>query len=193
MAGIAVQGSNSGSGSVTLLAPETNLAITVNVAAENGTVSPLVIRTPVLATGTNIDFTDIPNWVKRITLTLFGLSVAGTSSPLVRLSSNGIFKTSGYISTSDSMGSGVAPHSDTTGFALIDTTSSITEAWYATYIFTLVGDNKWVGVFTGAGTSPSVQLGGGGITLDGTLDAIRLTTISGTNTFDAGTVNIMYE
>ena len=33
----------------------------------------------------------------------------------------------------------------------------------------------------------------GAVSLSGTLDRIRLTTVNGTDTFDAGSVNIMYE
>jgi hypothetical protein len=36
----------------------------------------------------------------------------------------------------------------------------------------------------GGGTSPS---------LGGTLDRVRITTVNGTDTFDAGTINIIYE
>jgi hypothetical protein len=35
--------------------------------------------------------------------------------------------------------------------------------------------------------------GGGSITLSGSLDRIRITTVNGTDTFDAGSINILYE
>lgn len=59
-------------------------------------------------------------------------------------------------------------------------------------IVTLVSGNTWV-------SSHCVARGGGGVgggkspSLSGTLDRIRLTTVNGTDTFDAGSVNIMYE
>jgi hypothetical protein len=34
---------------------------------------------------------------------------------------------------------------------------------------------------------------GGSVTLSGTLDRVRITTVSGTDTFDAGSINILYE
>jgi len=33
----------------------------------------------------------------------------------------------------------------------------------------------------------------GSISLGGTLDRVRITTVNGTDTFDAGTINILYE
>jgi hypothetical protein len=35
--------------------------------------------------------------------------------------------------------------------------------------------------------------GGGNVTLSGVLDRLRITTVNGTDTFDAGSINIMYE
>jgi hypothetical protein len=35
--------------------------------------------------------------------------------------------------------------------------------------------------------------GGGSVTLSGTLDRVRITTVGGTDTFDAGSINILYE
>ena len=35
--------------------------------------------------------------------------------------------------------------------------------------------------------------GGGNVTLGGALDRIRVTTVNGTDLFDAGSINIMYE
>jgi hypothetical protein len=36
-------------------------------------------------------------------------------------------------------------------------------------------------------------LSGGSKTLTGTLDRVRITTVNGTDTFDAGSINILYE
>ena len=35
--------------------------------------------------GTSVDFTSIPSWVKRITVMFNGVSTSGTSNPLVQL------------------------------------------------------------------------------------------------------------
>jgi hypothetical protein len=38
-----------------------------------------------------------------------------------------------------------------------------------------------------------VTIGTGSLALGGTLDRVRITTVNGTDTFDAGSINIMYE
>ena len=48
--------------------------------------------------GTSIDFTGIPSWVKRITVMLNGVSTNGTSPKLVQLGSASI-STTGYLSS----------------------------------------------------------------------------------------------
>jgi hypothetical protein len=42
-------------------------------------------------------------------------------------------------------------------------------------------------------STTSVGNGAGTKTLSDTLDRVRITTVNGTDTFDAGTINIMYE
>jgi hypothetical protein len=57
-----------------------------------------------------------------------------------------------------------------------------------------ISGNVWV--YSSAIGSPALLLsavGGGNITLSGALTAIRLTTSGGTDTFDAGSINILYE
>jgi hypothetical protein len=39
----------------------------------------------------------------------------------------------------------------------------------------------------------SVNFSAGSKTLSGTLDRVRITTVNGTDTFDAGSINILYE
>lgn len=45
----------------------------------------------------------------------------------------------------------------------------------------------------GGDVTENIDFMGGGKTLSGTLDRVRITTVNGTDTFDAGTINIMYE
>ena len=57
-----------------------------------------------------------------------------------------------------------------------------------------LGSNVWAafGVLLqshAAGAMPN----GGSVTLAGTLDRVRITTVNGTDTFDAGSINILYE
>jgi expansin (peptidoglycan-binding protein) len=53
--------------------------------------------------------------------------------------------------------------------------------------------NSWVASYSGKQSSTASSYGGGDKTLSDTLTQVRITTVNGTDTFDAGTVNIMYE
>ena len=65
---------------------------------------------------------------------------------------------------------------------------------FGAIVLTNVTSNTWVaqGVFH----MPTYTVGNsaaGAKTLSGTLDRVRITTVNGTDTFDAGTINILYE
>jgi hypothetical protein len=154
---------------------------------------PLTLATAQNTTsGTSIDFTGIPSWVKRITVMLRGVSTNGSSAPLIRLG-NGSFVTSGYLSGAafNAGSGGVAFGSSTAGLTLQGGTASV--ATHGHVMLTNITGNTWVSSGTLYDESGSVYTAGGSIALSGTLDRIRLTTVNGTDDFDAGSVNIMYE
>jgi len=165
----------------------------------------LVRGTAVAATsGTSIDFTGIPSWAKRITVVVEGLSTTPTSLayPLFQLGDSGGIETTGYFSYSSivltdvttSTSSAVASPSATGFLVLWGNAASLR---HGTYTFTNITGNQWTGTGLMGCTVPGSIVGtvqSGGIkTLSGTLDRVRLTTDNGTDTFDAGTVNIIYE
>ena len=142
--------------------------------------------------GTSIDFTSIPSWVKRITILFQGVSTSGTSRVQVQIGS-GSFTTSGYDSfISNVDGSSTSVGSITTGFGWrpSQTAASFT---YGSGILCLVTGNTWNMAMSTAQTGGFGSYCNGGIALGGTLDRIRLTTVGGTDTFDAGSINILYE
>jgi hypothetical protein len=139
--------------------------------------------------GTSRDFTSIPSWVKRITVMLSGVSTSATSNMQIQVGS-GSFLTSGYNSTANA---GAGAVNVSTGFIISQT---ITAATSQSGIVTLaaLGSNNWVANGVLAFSNASVaNTSGGNVTLGGTLDRLRITTVNGTDTFDAGTINIMYE
>ena len=143
--------------------------------------------------GTSINFTGIPSWVKRITLMLNGVSTKGTSNYQIQLGHAGGLETTGYASTGSAMGGGVGSTIVTTSF-LIKSSSATTLLSGALTISCLdVSTNVWVasGAFTDAVANNFLT--SGIKPLSGTLDRIRLTTVNGTDVFDAGSVNIMWE
>ena len=144
-------------------------------------------------TGTAIDFTGIPTWAKRITVAFSGVSLSATANLLAQIGPSGGFETTGYASGSSYAGStadGSAANS-TTGFIIRDGVA----AGLISGLLTLVNvsGNTWVASFHGSRTdSASIIVAGGTKTLAGVLDRIRITSTS-TDTFDAGSINILYE
>lgn len=139
--------------------------------------------------GTAIDFTGIPSGTKRITVMFSGVSTSGSSVIILQLGTSGGFETTGYTSTGWD-GTNV---SATTGIALSGTVAS-TNVRSGNFMLTAMGSNVWVGggviIRTDAATG---NFSAGTKTLAGVLDRVRITTVNGTDTFDAGSINILYE
>jgi hypothetical protein len=144
--------------------------------------------------GTSIDFTSIPSWVKRITVMFQGVSTNGTSVVLIRIGSGSV-STSGYLGAGFAALSGNLPGivNYTNGFG-VGTDSAATYVRHGSATLTLITGNTWVcnGAFFQSDVA-RVQNTGGSIALGGTLDRVSITTVNGTDTFDAGTINILYE
>jgi hypothetical protein len=142
--------------------------------------------------GTTIDFTGIPSWVKRITVMFNGVSTNGTSNPLIQLGDSGGIENTGYVAASSIMTTGVSTSTYTTGFGLA--TALSTNAVSGAVVFTLISTNVWIasGVMASSTNSVSGTMTGTK-SLSATLDQVRITTVNGTDTFDAGSINILYE
>lgn len=140
--------------------------------------------------GTAIDFTSIPSWVKRITVMFSGMSTNGTTGVLVQLGSVTI-QTSGYTSYGNRLGtSTIASGSSSAGFFLPG--NSATETHSGSIAISLFGSNVWT-AYGGLSAGTYSLVTSGIVSLSGTLDRVRITTFNGTDTFDAGTINILYE
>jgi len=143
--------------------------------------------------GTSIDFTSIPSWVKRITIMLQGVSTNGASIIELRIGSGSITATGysgSYVYTVLSTATGGS--TSTTGFQV----PGVSAGNIRSGVYTLINlsGNLWVASGCGAFSEVAGSWqGGGNLTLGGTLDRVRLTTVNGTDTFDAGSVNILYE
>ena len=145
--------------------------------------------------GTAITFGSIPSWANRITMMLNGVSTGGSGTVLVQLGTSGGFVTSGYISNANSIGS-TSSVQVTTGFAL-EAGGNSTYARSGLVDICRIDGNVWVYASSikqaqsTATTSNDVAAGNSG-DLGAVLTQVRLTTDAG-DTFDAGTVNIVYE
>lgn len=161
---------------------------------------PLTAGTAVASTsGTAILFSSIPSWAKRITVLFNGVSTSGTSFKQVQIGSGSILTTgyssaSGYTASNNTANAGAI----TTGFA-IDAASFTGVAGNSisgSMIISSLGGNVWVAsgsVGITGGTYQGTFTFGGTVTLSGALDRVNITTVNGTDTFDAGSINIFYE
>ena len=152
----------------------------------------VISGTAVTASGTSIDFTSIPSWVKRITVMFSGVSTNGTSAVQIQLGS-GSFTTSGYTGSGMNVTATPSGLNSTTGL-LTESTSAAAVTRHGMVTVVNVTSNTWASnSVLGRSDTGTALIGGGSVTLSGTLDRIRITTVNGTDTFDAGTINILYE
>ena len=155
----------------------------------------LTAATAVASTsGTSIDFTGIPSGVKRITVIFQGISTNGSSIPIVQLGTSGGIQTTSYAGTTGLGSTYNTAYSS--GFCITGTNAA---SYQLSGIMTIVllnsSSSLWVASVTvgDAGGSNLNATGGGHKTLSGALDRVRITTVNGTDTFDAGSINILYE
>lgn len=147
-----------------------------------------------LTTQTSVDFTSIPSWVKRITIMLNGVSTNGSSYVQVQIG-NTTVTTTGYSSSSQQTGQASGFVASSSGFIFGGGSPSITRS--GAMILTNLSGNIWVETHNIYGFIPSnneYQMTGAGVlSLASVLNIVRITNFNGTDTFDAGSVNILYE
>jgi hypothetical protein len=155
-----------------------------------GVSGTLVQGTAVASTsGTSIDFTAIPSWVKRITVMLSGVSTNGTSFLQCQIGSSSV-TTSGYAG---GYSRGTTAASATSGL-IIQASVNAGSTYYGSVVFYNLTGNTWLGSSNNiTANSDAATLGNASVGLSGILDRIRITTVNGTDAFDAGTINIQYE
>jgi hypothetical protein len=158
--------------------------------------SAITTGTAVSASGTSVDFTDIPATAKRITVLFNGVSTSAQSNYLIQIGSGSV-DTTGYISRmSFQGGSGntTSGSNSTSGFIFYNGGAAYIINGMMTIC--LISGNIWissVNIGTQNTNGSMSTTGGGSKELSGAIDRIRITTVDGTATFDAGTINIIYE
>jgi hypothetical protein len=196
MSSVVISGDTSGA--ITLAAPAVAGTNTITLPALTGTAviagqnSAITASTAQASTsGTSIDFTSIPSWVKRVTVMFSGVGTSGTSAKQIQLGS-GSPQTTGYVTNAIVFGGASLTNTQyTTAFILGSTIAA--DRLSATITFSLLSSNSWEGNGAYASVNGSSGLTFGGVTLSGTLDRVRITTANGTDTFAAGSINILYE
>lgn len=156
----------------------------------------------VTVSGTEVEFTNINvesrdvAVVRRITVMVRSLSTNGTSGIEVQLGTSSGYTTSGYgMGITDGTTSELAANGFklalVTGFLATD---QISGHMVLTSIDTVLPNTGWVcSVSTGNWNVAKGFSGGGSIGISGVLDRIKIKTINGTDTFDAGTATILVE
>lgn len=143
--------------------------------------------------GTSIDFTSIPSWVKRITVIFNAVSTSGINPVQVQLGDSGGIETTGYTALAGGGATGVVVTSSSTGFIIDNSAATSGSSRNGNMIITNISGNTWVYSGNQSDGTTRVIMFGGTKDLSGTLDRVRITTVGGTDTFDAGSINILYE
>lgn len=143
--------------------------------------------------GTAISFTSvIPAWAKRITVNLVGVSTNGSDAVGLRLGTGGAYTISGYLTgAADIIGEAAV---NSSAMIPLQTAGNAAHVRHGRITFDLVTGNTWAasGVVVLSNTG-QVYVLGGSIAMGGVVDSVQVTTTPGSNTFDAGTVNISWE
>lgn len=151
--------------------------------ASTGTVSGTI-------TVVGLDFLNIPSWVKRITVMFSLVSTSGTSLLQIQLGDSGGIENTSY--TSYAQTDGATSGSVTSGFVVVFAVSAA--ALNSGIIeINLITGTTWVASGSVGNSGGNISVMYGNKSLSDVLTAVRITTVNGTDTFDAGTINIMYE
>jgi hypothetical protein len=194
MSSVVISGDTSGS--VSLTVPAVAGSNTVTLPAGTGTIAVQGVSTNIVqgtsvasTSGTSITFSSIPSWVKRITVMFYGVSSSGTSNWQIQIGS-GSYTTTGY-SSGASNGSALA---NSTSAFLLASNITAAQTYSGHIILTPVSGNNWVQSGTLGSTGANyTNVSGGSVPVSGIVDRLQITTVNGTDTFDAGSINILYE
>ena len=138
------------------------------------------------------DFTSIPAGVKEIKILLAGVSTSGTYALMVQLGDADGIETSGYLGTGYT--SNTSNLAVTTGLAMMASTVAA-QNHHGMMIISLEdsSNNTWVSSSVTGSTNDDIGHGGSSKSLSGVLTQVRLTTVGGSDTFDAGAAAIQYQ
>lgn len=143
--------------------------------------------------GTSIPFNSIPAWVRRITVCFDSVSLSGSAQLLVQIGDSGGLENTGYVASSNVVVSnaGFSGVSSTAGFVMVSGNSLYVIS--GALVLTNLDGNTWVANGCHTITTATTAFSAGSKTLSATLDQLSVTTTNGTDTFDAGQINVIYE
>lgn len=173
-----------------------NLSVSGTIADSTAVIRPQIsygeIDTSTSQTAYN--FTNIPSWVTQITFVFNGVSLNSTAVDiLIQLGTSAGLVTSGYTGTTLVQTTAPASGASTPANGFSARANSASSIIYGTMTIALIGSNKWAYSISARQSATGAMMGGGSVSLPGTLDRVTITnSATGTNTFDAGSVNIIY-
>lgn len=144
--------------------------------------------------GTEKIITGIPSWAKRVTIAFQQVSVSGTANLIIQVGPSSGAVSTGYVGGVSQSGASSASGTYTQGLELCSSsTAASSHTGVATFTLLDAATNTWVGSAVSNRSDGYGQVASTVIALSGVLDRIRFTTTNGTDTFDAGSVNVIYE
>jgi hypothetical protein len=165
--------------------------------SQTGTVGLINAFTSQTMSGaTTVTFATIPSGVKRVTLMMESVTLNGATQPRVQVGyGGGTIVNSNYLGVTAAQITGTSASALSAGFDIQSTFANATNVFTGTYILNNLTGNVWtctgqMSVLTG---TTALAIINGRVSMAGALDRIVITTVSGTNTFLTGTMNVLYE
>lgn len=144
--------------------------------------------------GTSISFTGIPSWAKRITVLFNAVSTTGGNDIIIQLGTSGGTTTTGYTNNRvyiySTSASAVTTVTNCIGYFA---TNNSSDTKSGQLVISNLSGNTWVAFGTYVSANSIGGPSAGSVTLGGTLDRIVISTNGSADTFDAGSINILYE
>lgn len=168
----------------------TQLATTAFVATAVANASPVLGTVKNSNTGSSVDFTSIPSWAKRVSMIFNGVSTNGSATPRLQLGTSSGLTTTGYVSTGSVIAGSVSTANSSSGFVINSASGGHTLS--GTVQLVNISGNTWIasGALGTVDGTVATFVVAGTVALSAVLDRLSLIT---TDTFDAGTINILYE
>jgi hypothetical protein len=158
------------------------------------TYAPLITGTAVTVSGATASFTGIPSWARRITILLSGVTTVAAGLPAIRAGS-GSYEASGYDSVNNAIGASTVASSAsaTTSWDLQNSGGSANVYTGQVVITRVAAGTQYVVSGQVRYNTTSTALTVGTKLFSGTIDRVQLLMSTGTDTFNGGTMNIMWE
>ena len=155
-----------------------------------------ILGTEQAASGTSVDFTSIPSGTKRIVVQLVGVSQDGaTQDIIVQLGDVGGIETSGYLGAASNISTTVSTENMTAGLPVRSNVAAA-GVMHGTLTLTLEDAAAFTWIATGVfahSNGANMVVTAGSKSLSAELTQLRITTVGGSASFDAGAFNILYE